>query len=869
MAGHGSTRWLNIVVLCAIAAAAPAGAALRSRGGRDATLGEVATDAAAGALLPVTLARSGNVVTLANGFTQLEFDLDTAQVTGLRGDALGAGTFSASNVAAAMGGALALEVTDAEFVTHSSASVARASPLAYTVLEQSDDAAAFRVQGVTDATSSSALVSAAWEFGLSRTSRALEFNSSAVPLGKASVVSVRLSWYFTPVSTYAFFDDGVMQSMQQAQPYFASAEPYSRVYAMGPADAGAVDVRPNTAVAPLPPQSVIINGIWNEQRSGLAHVYAGSLPTETWVDGWESSTPVDIAPVPTGSFAPWNSSLFITPNDAAYPSGDVPTGASALPAADLQAVLSAVYGSPAGALVSHAFAPEGRITPCIGTPGRCYADLYNFFDPDSFLSITAMSYAGDAYLLNEAKKLLETNLAYICKADTPNLCQKGQLPHHFIPEGQCVHIGNDASPLLRSVLPDLGDFKPGCTCYNVTRKYGGADSDCLTYMAISGASQTGPNIFVALSALQYVATSGDMAWLKEQMPNLRLSFEFLMAMYDSTYGLINAPGSLWIDTFKRSNFTTDSNAAFVLLCGRLAEAEAALGNATGAAKLTSLASNVSAAMNTHLWSSANNHYVTQANPPATTGGPLTVRDFEDFDSNLLAIAAGVAPPDRAAAILSFIDAFPCSHARATYVSGVYYNASNCFGNNTGDSAVTMGRIAWADGRARRAVGGDAAASFFSSSILGPLQGDLTTNTWMYERYTCSAAPTHNPFYIEYPEVVAMLLAEVKYGLDFGVASVTVQPLVAHDFSWVVGSMDIQYSSVAFSASLSMPGARTFRVHGVKPGVWTVSTETATGLPSRSTTSVVVGPDGILTFSATTGPGRIVRATAGSSLARAG
>lgn len=58
---------------------------------------------------------------------------------------------------------------------------------------------------------------------------------------------------------------------------------------------------------------------------------------------------------------------------------------------------------------------------------------------------------------------------------------------------------------------------------------------------------------------------------------------FLLDMFDPNYGLINAPGSLMIDTFKRFNFTTDSNAAMVMLCRQMAEAEAFIGNATGSA----------------------------------------------------------------------------------------------------------------------------------------------------------------------------------------------------------------------------------------------------------------------------------------------
>lgn len=169
----------------------------------------------------------------------------------------------------------------------------------------------------------------------------------------------------------------------------------------------------------------------------------------------------------------------------------------------------------------------------------------------------------------------------------------------------------------------------------------------------------------------------------------------------------------------------------------------------------------------YLWNAQeNDHYVSYALLPVPPAVNLTQRDFVDYDSNLLAVMAGV--PDtatRASAILGRIDAGVCSHARPTWISEVrpspcvlffvywcacacmrtdlcrpcccggqiYYNASNCHLNNTGDSAVSMGRIAWADGRARLAVGGPAAAQAAQDLIIDPIQGDQLENVWMYER----------------------------------------------------------------------------------------------------------------------------------------
>jgi len=130
--------------------------------------------------------------------------------------------------------------------------------------------------------------------------------------------------------------------------------------------------------------------------------------------------------------------------------------------------------------------------------------------------------------------------------------------------------------------------------------------------------------------------------------------------------------------------------------------------------------------------------------------------------------------------------------------------------NTGDSAVTMGRyatycnhhfrllivfqcrIAWADAHARKVTND----SFtFYDVILHPLLNDLLNSTWMWERFTCEvgfirffapvlpitlfnskATPTHNPFYHEYPETVAMLIREIAYGISIEFDTVTIAPM---------------------------------------------------------------------------------------------
>ena len=74
--------------------------------------------------------------------------------------------------------------------------------------------------------------------------------------------------------------------------------------------------------------------------------------------------------------------------------------------------------------------------------------------------------------------------------------------------------------------------------------------------------------------------------------------------------------------FIRRGFTADTNAMAVGFLESFAEAEMAVGNATGAAALTLLAERVKAAMNDKLWahrSAGDDHYVTQLNRDGGNG----------------------------------------------------------------------------------------------------------------------------------------------------------------------------------------------------------------------------------------------------------
>ena len=95
----------------------------------------------------------------------------------------------------------------------------------------------------------------------------------------------------------------------------------------------------------------------------------------------------------------------------------------------------------------------------------------------------------------------------------------------------------------------------GASC-NCSAGLGGVQ-DCYVYDAISGATQTGPNVFTLvplvirfhhlriitqLAALRYAGTTGNITWLADVMPTLRRMMGFLDTRFNSDVGLYLAPG---------------------------------------------------------------------------------------------------------------------------------------------------------------------------------------------------------------------------------------------------------------------------------------------------------------------------------------
>jgi hypothetical protein len=129
----------------------------------------------------------------------------------------------------------------------------------------------------------------------------------------------------------------------------------------------------------------------------------------------------------------------------------------------------------------------GQISTGIMHPERGYADGFNFFDPDSYLTVQALGLASNAYLDEQVRAVIERTGMFLCPSGGRvgnETCLTDQVPHHFI-------------------------------------------KDVPVYTAISGERQTGPNVFWTLAALSHGKQTGDLDWLCAYIPTLRKSLRFL------------------------------------------------------------------------------------------------------------------------------------------------------------------------------------------------------------------------------------------------------------------------------------------------------------------------------------------------------
>jgi hypothetical protein len=683
-----------------------------------ATLARGSGLAAAGGTGGVSVQQSLDQVTLANGFVQLTFDRASHRIIHFSADHTREGRFK-------------VELLAPEGITiGGDADATRAQ---VQLLQR-------RPQRVSLCLRWSTRSGAPIKLTLSLNAQARGVHVQAILPGGEGEQGVKVmlrQWFLLGI-----FERGAVQYVAGQRQYFSAASPLRLFYTMDRTN-GSVALTPD---ADVPPAQVSLLSGANAEESGIL-----LRPRDLVRDAgaWTQGVPQENTTGPAARSFEVGFTLYA--NDLPYPAHREDSrvdGMSDAQARDLTAYFEATYGSAAGVLGSYAEA--GSAYPTLAVPGRAYGDSFDFFDPDSWETVTTLSYSGDPLLQREARKIIERSEA-AQRSD-------GQIPHHF-------------------------------------------EHGAPTFLSIAGSSQTGPNIFWVLAATEYAAATGDEQWLRAHYIHLRMATDWLLARYDPKLQLVRADGPLFIDVFRRSGFTLDTNVFALYLLKRMNEVATFCGDFESEARYAQMRKHIRTGIQRWLWN-GRDHFVTERHADGST------RDFVDYDGNFGALAFGaVADEADARRLLSRLDSGPHTHpgGYGTWVSERRYEKQDCYKENDGDSDTAMARIWWLDMAARVRMGDRATFD----SLFEKMENYLLRNVWMPERFDAKGLPAHNGFYHEYPEALSMVLREMRYGVHVGMQEVTIRPFDVRTFSLHLGQLRVDYSTER--VTILVPGTSARKV----------------------------------------------------------
>lgn len=671
----------------------------------------------------VSVQRLGNLVTLSNGFTELTFDCASHRVVRLSADHTGQGHFRAN--------LLSREGMDIE-------GDAGGAPATVRIAQMNPQRASVSFRWGPAGRPVRLIVS------LHQRDRGVHVEA-VLPNSTDYIRLMLRQWFLLGI-----FQRGVVQYVAGQSQYFNSTNPLRLFYTIDRRN-GSVALVPDAVTAPR--EASLLSGN-NAMQCGI--VLRAQIAPDIR-DQWRDGTP-RAALLATGSKSS-RLGFSLYANDLPYPAHRKDSrvdGMSDAQARSIAAYFTATYASAAGVLGS--YSEPGSAYPTLAHPGRPYGNAFNFFDPDSWETVTTLAYSGDPLLQREARRILERSEG----AQLPD----GQIPHHFV----------NGNP---------------------------------TFLSIAGSSQTGPNIFWTLAAIEYVTATGNEKWLRAHYAHLRMATDWVLARYNPREELVRASGPLFIDVFRRSGFTLDTNVFTYYLLGRMSGVAASCEDSVTARRYLVMRTKLREGILRNLWN-GQDHFVTERHADGST------RDFVDYDGNFAALAFGILPgPADARRLLRRLDSGPHVHpgGYGTWVSERRYDKRDCYKENDGDSDVAMARIWWLDMAARVRMGD--IASF--DAMFTEIENDLLHDVWLPERYDSVGKPAHNSYYHEYPEVFTMVLREMRYGVHLGLQGVAIRPFGERKFSLHLGALRVDFSPTHILLTVPGSNERSFIIKGLMSG----------------------------------------------------
>jgi hypothetical protein len=645
-----------------------------------------------------------------------------------------------------------------------------------------------------------------------------------------NVVSFGYGIYVPNPSLYGLFSTGIVQMMGKTHGCLGSADKLERAYFLG--GGSALDVVFSTSTNY---ETVFISNTdaAYPYRSGVQFVLFGEYPEKSkemslaWSNQCWNSKLNHTSTVSIAKGANFSFDLTLFPNNYDFPVytlNNIQETTKNIPFIDLRTSLTGIYGSAVGCLQSYYNKQTGIIAPTISHPDVGYSPDANFFDPDNFITLSAILYSGDDYLIKQVGEVLERTAQTMCGVGNDTIAsycnQKRQRTKH----SQMISFGRFSEIYQKKRLSFGGSSSSSVNTpvsselYDSTSRSGQLMHHFVnlvpTYESIAGSEQLGPNIFWTITALKYISVTQDYSFANRLFQFIDLSCKYVLTFIDKNYYLINAPGPLWIDVLIREQYTSDSNSMIIAFIDEMVEFYQYLDAHAHSispvhefddfiAELQQTRQEIIKSFNKYLWISnipnvpntandTKDHFVTQLNTDFTT-----YRDFIDYDSNLMAIAFNlVTDVSQQQSIIKRVDSGPYTHVRATWCSEIPYtgDADDCYivgGSVCGDSVVTLARIGYIDAIARRQIGD---IDTYVNLLLTPLQQDLIKDVWLYERYDSHGQQIRTSYYFEYPSLIAMMVREISYGIETKLNEIVIRPFTVDSFDYKVGNnVEVHFS----------------------------------------------------------------------------
>lgn len=396
----------------------------------------------------VTWKENDHHVIVQNGYTLVSFNKLTNAIDQISADFSGAGGFKNNNLAEPFALKIKLDSSEAKQLCVDSKVKNKNTPAKAEWLTKSSEMASFRISNIKDhsvctggaKSTEDSVVSEEWTISLAENMRSATVNIRGEILQDISVDYILHGIYSNSPSLYGLFPKGVTQMMGNTLACMGSTQPLSRAYVLGDgaamdivrhkyaatdifddhesvADSNEADTEGKTTTSRR--STVVFKSAHETFGSGIEDVLFGNYPSTSgeMASAWAKSCWANTTAVPVTKGTTWEFGLTFIPNNYDFPPyllNNVAATPYSVPFPQLRAYLTGIYASPVGCLQSYYDKQFGTIAPTISHPEVGYSPDTNFFDPDNFISLSAMMYSGDAYLLRQVKYVLHRTAETMC-----------------------------------------------------------------------------------------------------------------------------------------------------------------------------------------------------------------------------------------------------------------------------------------------------------------------------------------------------------------------------------------------------------------------------------------------------------------------